>query len=165
MALFQLFAGERSMTQSLLQHEGGQLPQSAVWLGWAGVLPFGLLALATWWAPWRDLAAQAFLAYGALILSFLGGVRWGRAMACGASTGQFAASVLPSLWAWLALFALPPAVALWMLAAGFALVARWDGSSDALAAPASFRRLRLGLSGAVLSLHGLALAGLWVARP
>jgi len=152
------------MTQSSLRHDGGRLPKSAVWLGWAGVLPFGLLAAGTWLAPWRDPAAQAFLAYGAVILSFLGGVRWGRAMACGASAGQFAASVLPSLWAWLAWFALPPAAALWMLAAGFALAARWDGRRDPLAAPASFRRLRLGLSAAVLALHGLALAGLWVAR-
>ncbi|MBW8314565.1 MAG: DUF3429 domain-containing protein [Hydrogenophaga sp.] len=152
------------MTQSPARHDGGHLPPSALWLGWAGVLPFGLLALATWCAPWRDLAAQGFLAYGALILSFLGGVRWGRAMACGARAWQFAGSVLPSLWGWLAWFLLPPAAALGMLAIGFALVARWDGRSDLLAAPVSFRRLRLGLSTAVLALHGVALAGLWVAR-
>ena len=128
------------------------------------MLPFLGLALAAWWPVSRDSAVQAFLAYGALILSFLGGARWGRAMAGGAGTGQFAASVIPSLWAWLAWLLLPPLPALCLLAGGFALVAWWDGRSDALAAPDSFRRLRRGLSLAVLACHALALAGLLAAR-
>lgn len=152
------------MTDSTSQSTLPELPRGAIRLGWAGVLPFLGLALAAWWPAARDPAIQAFLAYGALILSFLGGARWGRAMAGGAGTGQFAASVIPSLWAWLAWLLLPPAPALCLLAGGFALVAWWDGRSDALAAPDSFRRLRRDLSLAVLACHALALAALLAAR-
>jgi len=154
------------MTDPASRSATDELPPGAVALGWAGVLPFFALALALAAAPreWRDLAAQAFLAYGALILSFLGGVRWGRALAGGAGTGQFAAAVLPSLWGWLAWLVLPPVPAVLMLAGGFALVAWWDGRGDAMAAPASFRRLRRGVTAAVLACHALALAGLWVGR-
>jgi hypothetical protein len=141
-----------------------ELPPGAVRLGWAGVLPFLGLALVAWWPAWQAPAVQAFLAYGAIILSFLGGARWGRAMAAGARTDQFAASVIPSLWGWLAWWLLPATPALWVLAGGFALVAWWDGRRDGLGAPESFRRLRRGLSAAVLACHGLALAGLWFAR-
>jgi hypothetical protein len=141
-----------------------ELPRGAIRLGWAGVLPFVGLALAAWWPDARDPAMRAFLAYGALILSFLGGARWGRAMAAGAGTGQFAASVIPSLWGWLAWLLLPPVPALCLLAGGFALVAWWDGRGDAIAAPGSFRRLRRGLSLAVLACHALALAAMLSAR-
>lgn len=152
------------MTDPLLRHPVPELPRAALALGWSGVLPFLALALATWSPDWRDYAVRGLLAYGALILSFLGGVRWGRAMAAGAGSGQFAASVLPSLWGWLCWLALPPAPALLGLAGGFALLAWWDLRLDTLAAPASFRRLRRGVSAAVLGCHALALAGLWVAR-
>lgn len=152
------------MTDSTPDSAMPELPRAALGLGWAGVLPFLVLALGAWWPAWRDAAVQAFLAYGALILSFLGGARWGRAMAAGAGTGPFAASVIPSLWAWLAWLLLPPVPALCVLAGGFALVARWDGRGDALAAPDSFRRLRRGLSLAVLACHALALAALLASR-
>lgn len=141
-----------------------ELPKGAIALGWAGVLPFLGLALAAWWPRTQDPASEAFLAYGAIILSFLGGARWGRAMAGGAGTGQFAASVIPSLWGWLAWLLLPPVPGICLLAGGFALVAWWDGRRDALAAPASFRRLRRGLSAAVLACHALAVAGLLATR-
>ena len=152
------------MTEDFSHSRMAELPRGAVRLGWAGVLPFIALALACWWPEARDAATAAFLAYGALILSFLGGARWGRAMAAGAGTGQFALSVVPSLWAWLAWLWLPHVPALCLLASGFALVAWWDLGGDALAAPGSFRRLRRGLSLAVLACHGVALAGLLATR-
>ena len=53
-------------------------------LGGAGVLPFAALAgLAFVQVPASFDVTLAFLAYSALILSFLGGVRWGRALASG----------------------------------------------------------------------------------
>lgn len=148
------------MTDSSTSIRCHELPPVAIALGWAGVLPFVLLAVACWSTGWREPAVQAFLAYGALILSFLGGARWGRAMAAGAGSGQFAASVIPSLWGWMAWLLPPPVPALCLLASGFALAAWWDGRSDTLAAPESFRRLRRGLSACVLACHALALAGL-----
>ena len=57
---------------------------------------------------WADLlhAPRQSLAYGAVILSFLGGIRWGAALrGIGASQRRFdfAISVIPSLAGWAAL--------------------------------------------------------------
>jgi hypothetical protein len=76
-------------------------------LGYAGLLPFIGLALATWLAPQtlRAPAALALLAYGATIASFLGAIHWGLAMR-GALTpklGTLVWGVFPSLVAWIAL--------------------------------------------------------------
>lgn len=58
------------------------VPPAAAALGLAGVLPFAATALASLAAaPWGDLALLALLAYGAVILSFLGGIEWGLASA------------------------------------------------------------------------------------
>ena len=93
----------------------------ALVLGWAGVLPFLGLALAGFFPEWRAQAMAAFLPYSVAILSFLGGVRWGRALAAGAGTWQYARAVVPSLWAWAAWCLLPLEPALVALAAGFVL--------------------------------------------
>jgi hypothetical protein len=64
----------------------------SVWferLGYAGLLPFVGLALLVWVLPEPDLqmwVATALAAYGALIVSFLGGVHWGAAWKGMAST-------------------------------------------------------------------------------
>ena len=87
------------------------VPPSAAWLGGLGALPFIGLAGA---APYLDGAAHmyvvhALLAYGAAILSFLGGVHWGLAIVSGSNADQQAlrtrlfVSVIPSLAAWVAL--------------------------------------------------------------
>lgn len=48
-------------------------------LGLAGVLPFIAVAAASWLAPvsWHTAIVHALSVYAALIVSFLGGVRWG----------------------------------------------------------------------------------------
>lgn len=128
----------------------------ARWLGWSGVLPFaGLAALAWWPGEVGELALRGFAGYSVVILSFLGGVRWGRALAARAGAAEYARAVLPSLVGWVAL-ALPVASALPLLAAAFALAWWSDGPGDAMAAPAWFRRLRAGLSASVISAHALA---------
>lgn len=142
------------------------LPALAKHLGWAGLLPF-LAALAAWLAAGLledqrliGLALNAFLFYSALILSFLGGLRWGRVMSAGGAEPGYVLAVLPSLWAFPALF-LPPPYALGALAAGFALALWFDTEADALPATPGFRALRLRLTVAVLAAHALALALLW----
>ncbi len=62
----------------------GALPSWTAALGYGGWLPFAALTLALWVAP--DPALQrtllrALLAYGAVILAFLGAVHWGLALA------------------------------------------------------------------------------------
>jgi hypothetical protein len=88
-----------------------KVPRSAAWLGGLGALPFIALAGAM---PFlasgpRSLAADALVAYGATILSFLGGIHWGLAIAPEGGSGRtrltarLILSVVPSLAAWAAL--------------------------------------------------------------
>lgn len=56
----------------------------ATLLGNFGLLPFFALAAASWVpfrAPYENFVAQALVGYGAVILSFLGAVHWGLALA------------------------------------------------------------------------------------
>ncbi|HEY8384071.1 MAG TPA: DUF3429 domain-containing protein [Microvirga sp.] len=137
------------------------IPTVPLLLGIGGLIPFAGLALmvATGWSPlgWSDAFLRLALAsYGALILSFLGGIRWGLAVAMedqGRARREYLISVVPQLLAWAAL-ALPApwelrALAALVVALGlldYGLVCRGD-------APTWFGRLRLGLSaGAGLAL-------------
>ena len=92
-------------------------------LGYGGLLPFGLLALAVCWpaGEGRDFYGFALLAYGATIASFLGAIHWGLAMRSGAPERMaYLWSVAPSLVAWTALLQPTP----WglMLLAGLLLL-------------------------------------------
>ena len=95
----------------------------SVWaqrLGYAGLIPFVLLAIGSWVAdPEHRLAAGFALAsYGAVIASFLGAIHWGLVMrdASGQSAALLGWGVVPSLLAWLALM-LDQAVALLLITA------------------------------------------------
>lgn len=146
-----------------------QPPRTVALLGYGGLLPFGALALllvlggarsALWW--------QALLAYGAVILSFVGALHWGFALAMpglGAAQrrGLYVWSVVPALVAWPAvLWAAPGAAAL--LVAGFAahwvqdrrLVARQGKAAAALPAWYLPLRTRLTLVASVCLLTGAA---------
>lgn len=60
---------------------GGALPPGTDALGYGGLLPFALLTAALWALEpghrLHSLALTGLLAYGAVILSFLGAVHWG----------------------------------------------------------------------------------------
>jgi Protein of unknown function (DUF3429) len=82
---------------------GQAIPQPARVLGIAGVIPFAAGALATVFVPEvKPEAAAALLAFGAVILSFLGGIRWGFAVLEDGEAGwsPFSMSVMPTLVAW-----------------------------------------------------------------
>jgi Protein of unknown function (DUF3429) len=88
-----------------------KVPRSAGWLGGLGAVPFIGLAGAMPFlngAP-RLLVAHALVAYGATILSFLGGVHWGLAIGSqrseddGKLGARLTLSVFPSLAGWAAL--------------------------------------------------------------
>jgi hypothetical protein len=131
-----------------------RIPPAPLWLGLAGLLPFAAAAAGAHLLPpdQQGLALRALLAYGAVILSFLGGVRWGLAIRdaeAGALLPRLAWSVTPSLLGWVALL-LPAAPGLALLAAGFAAALLAD--LRASEAPGWYRRLRLPLSlGAILA--------------
>jgi hypothetical protein len=82
-------------------------------LGFAGLLPFVLLALGTWVAEagQRAFAGLALAGYGAVIASFLGAIHWGLVMrdAQKQSLALLGWGVTPSLLAWVALMLSPPA--------------------------------------------------------
>ena len=95
----------------------GTTPPTARVLGYAGLIPFVAGALATWALGDEPRAAAAFAlaGYGAVIVSFLGGIHWGLGFLRGDAV-RFVWGVVPSLVAWPALL-LPPAAGLALLAA------------------------------------------------
>lgn len=94
----------------------------------------------------REAALTGLIGYGALLLSFIGGVGWGalgRAELHPAGTQAFLLTLLPVLAAWTGLL-LPPLTGLAVLAAATAaqgVVDVW--AADAGASPAWYGRLRL----------------------
>lgn len=111
--------------------EADRTPLAALVLGLAGLVPFAAAALSQYaglpgLAP--DCGVRLGIVYGAVILSFLGGIRWGVALRSGAPRRQaieFAASVLPSLAGVTSVF-LPEILGLGLLVSGFLMQALWD---------------------------------------
>ena len=143
----------------------GKIPGAALLLGLAGLIPFFAGAAAQWASlpllP-QHTGLKLVIVYGAIILSFLGGIRWGTAIGPydhGRQTMEFSASVLGSLAGLAAVF-LPPIPALALLVAGFLMQGLWDVMSvDGGRLPGWFGRLRMILTaGAVISLVAALLA-------
>lgn len=126
-------------------------------LGYAGLLPFLTLGASLWFLPedWVPRAHAALLGYGAVILSFMGAVHWGLAMAAEshAARQQLALSVVPALLGWLALL-LPAGYGYSLLLLGFAGLCLVDAAAGrAGRVPEWYPSLRIALStGVVLSL-------------
>ena len=101
-----------------------RLPRSAAWLGYGGLLPFIGLALVAWADRHHGLVwADALVAYGAVILSFVGALHWGFAMALpgmpqALRRNCFVWSVVPALIAWPAMM-LEPVLGAPLLMVGF----------------------------------------------
>lgn len=109
-------------------HTQNTVPAVAKQLGALGVIPFLGLAIAAVLGSgaWVNDALVALLAYGAVILSFLGGIQWGFAVSSPDITprqmfNRLSLSVAPSLIAWGALL-LPLGPGLVVLSVSFILV-------------------------------------------
>ncbi len=133
-----------------------RIPPGALLVGLVGTVPFWVLAgLSFGWSPAvsATLAMSAIVAYGALALAFLGGIRWG--LAVGPYGGhrperEFALSALAPLAGFAAIF-LAPVLALSLLIAALLLIALWDvASAEKGRLPAWFSRLRALLTGLAL---------------
>jgi hypothetical protein len=102
-----------------------KLPAAVAWLGYGGLVPFvAFCAGSLLGGAHADLSRAALFSYGAVILSFVGALHWGIALAApGLATRQraalFAWSVLPALLAWpsLLLYVKPATL---LLVGGFA---------------------------------------------
>lgn len=129
------------------------VPMGPIILGVAGLIPFlGFAALAVSGTDGGlgsiGLAPRTILsAYGAVIASFLGGIRWGVAAARNAGNGDYLVAIVPSLVAWAAMAAPAP----WDLRTLGVLVIVWGLIDQDLhrrgLVPLWLGRLRLVLSG------------------
>lgn len=134
------------------------VPSAARWLGMLGAVPFVALALALV-VGGRDHVPQAsfaLAAYGAVILSFLGGIQWGMAIT-GSGAGsspllrRLSLSIAPALIAWIAIV-LPADFSFAVLALAFCLVLMVDLRAARLAeAPVWYPKLRWPLTVTVVS--------------
>lgn len=129
------------------------LPRGMLALGWSGLLPFALALLTACLRPeWKGLAAAVFVSYGAVILSFLGGARWGHALGRDVTPWRYVEAVLPSLLGFSALLLVHTTwMALSLLAIGFGVWLVIDQCDRLWSAP--YKRMRLGISVVVLLLH------------
>ena len=103
------------MTKSVLGFTLDKLVLTARILGYCGALPFlgGAIAASQQIEIWGLTPAYFLISYGAVILSFLGGLHWGRVITSPFVDGQYANrrsnpvwlmwSVCPSLLGWVAL--------------------------------------------------------------
>ena len=141
------------------------IPSAALILGLAGLVPFFAGAVSLWLPLWSlppDSGLKLITIYGAIIVSFLGGIRWGTAIGPSDPNFQgmeFVTSVLGPLAA-LAVIFLPPVPGLTLLIGGFLLQAFWDVTSvESGRLPLWFGKLRMMLTvGAVLSLMAALIA-------
>lgn len=135
------------------------VPPSAAWLGGLGAIPFIALSCAAHLvdSDRQTFVVNALATYGAIILSFLGGIHWGMAIIRQSKNEQvnlkrtLIVSVIPSLAAWSFLF-LPERKSLIMLAGAMTLMLLFDlRVSRAGQAPPWYPTLRIPLSCVVIS--------------
>lgn len=136
------------------------VPKGAALLGFAGLIPFWAPLIAAWIGfeayPLGFLVAMQ-LAYGAVITSFMGAVHWGVALMWLGREGdrhpdvndavrKMAYSVIPALWAWVALMLSPgyAQILLIISLAGLYIFDRMETSKGLL--PEWYLRLRLPLT-------------------
>ncbi|MEQ8585483.1 MAG: DUF3429 domain-containing protein [Thalassobaculaceae bacterium] len=139
------------------------IPLPARLLGFAGVIPFVGGAAGVWalQAPWDWVVLNAQVYYGCAILSFLGAVHWGRALASPlqgeALWRPLAWSVTPSLLAWVAALAKPD-LGIVLLVGGLVAAFMVDRSATALGwFPAWYGVLRKYLSIIAVASLGVSL--------
>ncbi len=140
----------------------GTVPRVVLAYGVMGIIPFWSLTGATLFAPrWTNLAAMVEAAYAALILSFLGGARWGLAVRDPAPDPVVVGlAMTPTLVGLAALVVLQGAVRLQLVVFAAALALSWCWDFTAKAAPPWYARLRTGLT--IGAIGGLCVGALQV---
>ncbi len=130
-------------------------PPIVLFYGLSGLIPFLAAPVATLiWPDFRWQFTESLLWWAAIILSFLGGARWGAAVqAAQPAPGLIGAAMLPSIIGWLILLAPAKFRVAQLLALAVALLLHlaWDWRANGL--PGWYGRLRLTLTaGAVTAL-------------
>ena len=142
--------------------QNASFPNIPNFLGWAGLVPFGLAAVGTH-SGVDALVLYGFLggtAYGAVILSFLGAVHWGLAMRDDRSPYWYLWSITPALFGFASLLVFDVEMRVLALIPLFVLVWSVDrqaGNRGLI--PNWYMRLRSKLTaGAVICLAAMLLA-------
>jgi Protein of unknown function (DUF3429) len=129
-----------------MHYEPSQLAQR---IGYAGLVPFVLLAILVWTlrANLQAYAAIALVGYGAVIASFLGGLHWGIAGQLPAHNAKFHYlwGVMPSLMGWAAMM-VPASAGLTLMALVLLACYGVDRSSYPRAGWAAWLPMRLRLT-------------------
>ncbi len=144
------------------------IPFSARWLGLLGLVPFVTMTILTVTDTSAGIDDTRFVlrTYGAVILSFLGGIQWGLAIRNSDGNARsrsdlspmLALSVVPSLIGWVGLLA-EETVGFGLLIMGFALVLICDVLIvNRGMGPRWYLRLRYPLTGFVISCLTIAAA-------
>lgn len=132
-------------------------------LGLSGLVPFVACALVLLILgmdnPLSEPVVSVFRAYSVVILSFLGGIRWGHALIrandeiSAHQISPLIGSVIPSLIAWMTVFfSNEPALAILLLA--FCAQGAWDSlSANVAQLPKWFAPLRMVLTAIVAATH------------
>ena len=137
------------------------IPLSARWLGLLGLVPFVTITFETVTDTSIGVYNSRFVlrAYGAVILSFLGGIQWGMAIRNSDGnartrrglTSMLTLSVVPSLIGWAGLLIDEP-LSFGLLISGFVLVLFTDvRAAKRGMAPRWYLRLRYTLTGLVVT--------------
>ena len=147
------------------------MPSGACWLGYSGAIPFVLLAflvVGEWDMGFSD-PSFALRGYGAVILSFLGGIQWGLLIQNERPHSSIfkdknvglGLSVIPSLIGWMGLL-IEPMWGVCTLVFGFVIILFIDLRTVSVGlAPKWYLALRIPLTGiVVVSLIFVLVAGI-----
>ncbi|MEN2494910.1 MAG: hypothetical protein TECD_00820 [Hyphomicrobiaceae bacterium hypho_1] len=100
------------------------VPFAALTWGWAGIIPFVASSYASVFADeiWKQYSLQIITQYGAIILTFMGGVHWGILLnKLKTSSWLYSTGIMPSLFAVVTIL-LPPLYAIPVLVIGLITV-------------------------------------------
>lgn len=143
--------------------ETDRVPRIACYLGYGGVIPFVAMAInvvAEGPLP-VAVALEAFIYYSAVILSFLGGIRWGAATTLNAGMGrEMALAIAPGLWAFLCLMFNDPGFSVSLLLIGFIVAGLADVYRPAPGLAPWMRQLRKRLTILVVICHVVVVVSL-----
>ena len=125
-----------------------QAPAALQVIGYGALVPpvaMAMVIFLTYPSPGAESALRAEIGYGAALLSFIGGIRWGLAVAAGGGHLLFrplSLATLPMPFAWIVFF-MEPRVALAALMAGFVLLLLAERAGPPSPMPGWYRALQL----------------------
>ena len=146
------------MTLESKVEKGNSVPRFAWILSLAGFIPFGAIAISIFFLgashPATATVTEYFQIWSAIILSFLGGIRWGLAVAAEPyDQRSLLIFVVPSILGWFAIF-LPDLLSVLCLLFLFCAHGAWDSISvNQGKAPVWFGSIRIVLTFLVAAAH------------